>query len=877
MKTSPCLVVAGNYGFGNLGDEGILVAMLDRLRAALPEPRFTVVSGDPEKTAALHGVEAASLTDPTGVAAAVAAADLVLIGGGGLFQDYWGFDPEAVLSREQWGIGCYASPAVWAALLGKRALLYAVGVGPLFSEHSRRFVRAVAGSTVGVTVRDEPSRAELLACGVESGRIAVSADPAFLLQPAPADRLQPLLTSLGREAGVPFYGVALRYWDRGVLPSFAERQIAEALDRFLDRRPGRIGFLPFHSDEEYPYSTDLAVANRVHQAMRNGERARVLASPVTPAELAGLLGACDLVVGMRLHSLIFSSLGGVPCVALPYDAKVRSHAERLGVGDLALDVADVDAGELCKRMETLLNERESRGETVRTAAASLALEAAGDVARAAALAMEEGDLPRDLPAGLTAVMTTALQRHLKAGSTIPAAPEASAPAELAERLAIAEHEVARLRALGGDLARQVEALLRYQKDLKVEIGRLDSILTRIYKSRFWKGTNLYWRGRRLALRLLGKNRGAAAPAGGEPGGEALLPGEAILRERLQQTRGVVVFLPSIGWKVDLFQRPHHLARAFTERGYTAVFDCSNAIDEVDGYREIEPNLFLFRGATENLYRLPDPIVWAFTYNYHQSFGFSPGSHLVYDWIDDLAVFPHDLTLLANNHRRGLSEATLVASVARRLDEEARAVRPDALYLPNAVEYERFAGPSPEGIDDPALAELLAAGRPIAGYYGALADWFDYEMLAEVAVLRPDWSFLLIGPDYDRSLGKSPLLKQANVRWLGPRPYPTLPGYLQHFAVATIPFRINDITRATSPLKLYEYFAGGKPVITTPMPECQAFPEIRIVQNAAEFAGALDGARESGEDPRFRARLRELGEENSWRARVGEVLARLGRQ
>lgn len=876
MNKSPRLVIAGNFGFGNLGDEGILATMLDRLRAALPDPGFTVVSGDPQKTAGLHGVAAVSLTDPAGMAAAVAAADLVLVGGGGLFQDYWGFDPEAVLSREQWGIGCYASPAVWAGLLGKRALLYAVGVGPLFSEHSRRFVRAVAEGAAGVTVRDEPSRAELLACGIEAGRVSVSADPAFLLRPAPADRLQPLLAAAGREAGEPFYGVALRYWDRGVLPSFAERQIAEGLDRFLERRPGRIGFFPFHSDEEYPYSTDLAVANRVHQAMRHGARARVLASPATPAELAGLLGACDLVVGMRLHSLIFSSLGGVPCVALPYDVKVRSHAERLGVGDLALDIPDVAAGELCRRMETLLEERESRGAAVRSAAAALALEAAGDVSRAAALAMEADAPPHGLPAGLTAVVATALQHHLQAGSKTPGAPAEPAQGELAERLAIAEHELARHRALEGDLARQVEALMRYQKDLKIEIGRLDSILTRIYKSKFWKGTNVYWRGRRLALRLLGRSRPAAAPAGGEGGGEGL-PGEAVLRERLQQSRGIVVFLPSIGWKVDLFQRPHHLARAFTEQGYTAVFDCSNANDDVDGYREIEPNLFLFRGATENLYRLPDPIVWAFTYNYHLTFGFSPGSALVYDWIDDLAVFPHDLTLLANNHRRGLSEATLVASVARRLDEEARAVRGDALYLPNAVEYERFAGAVAGEIEDPVLAELLATGRPIAGYYGALAEWFDYEMLAEVAVLRPDWSFLLIGPDYDRSIGKSPLLRQANVRWVGPRTYPVLPGYLQHFAVATIPFRINDITRATSPLKLYEYFAGGKPVITTPMPECLAFPEIRIVQSAAEFAAALDAAKESGEDPRFRARLRELGEQNSWRARVGEVLARLGRR
>ena len=119
-----------------------------------------------------------------------------------------------------------------------------------------------------------------------------------------------------------------------------------------------------------------------------------------------------------------------------------------------------------------------------------------------------------------------------------------------------------------------------------------------------------------------------------------------------------------------------------------------------------------------------------------------------------------------------------------------------------------------------------------------------------------------------------MLKRENVRWLGPRDYVTLPGYLSLFDVATIPFRINAITQATSPLKLYEYFAGGKPVVTTPMPECRAYPEVRIAATAAEFASALDAARDQGRDPDFRARLRALGRENSWSARVMTVLRAL---
>jgi hypothetical protein len=86
--------------------------------------------------------------------------------------------------------------------------------------------------------------------------------------------------------------------------------------------------------------------------------------------------------------------------------------------------------------------------------------------------------------------------------------------------------------------------------------------------------------------------------------------------------------------------------------------------------------------------------------------------------------------------------------------------------------------------------------------------------------------------------------------------------------------VNEITRSTSPLKMYEYFAAGKPVIATPMPECEAFPEVRIVRDSASFSAALDEARSLSGDPEFVERLRRLARENSWAARVDLVAERL---
>ncbi len=329
-----------------------------------------------------------------------------------------------------------------------------------------------------------------------------------------------------------------------------------------------------------------------------------------------------------------------------------------------------------------------------------------------------------------------------------------------------------------------------------------------------------------------------------------------VRRQVARSRGAV-----------LFQRPHHLARAFARRGHVAIFASIALDDEVFGFEEIEPNLFLFRGPQSELHGIPGPVLWTLPYNHHEARSFPRSATVVYDWIDDLAIFADfDAQLVRLYHERARREADIVTSVARTLHARVLAGRPDAVYLPNGVDEEHFTPAAPDP-HDPVLARLRGEGKPIAGYYGALARWFDYELLEETARRRPDWNFVLIGPDYDGSLPRASLLGCSNVAWLGPRPYAILPAYLRAFDVATIPFRLDPITMATSPLKLYEYFAGGRPVVTTAMPECVAHPEVHVVHSAGEFASALDVARREGEDPAAGARLRAVGAANSWRERV----------
>ena len=337
---------------------------------------------------------------------------------------------------------------------------------------------------------------------------------------------------------------------------------------------------------------------------------------------------------------------------------------------------------------------------------------------------------------------------------------------------------------------------------------------------------------------------------------------------------VVVFLPTIGWNIALVQRPHHLARALARAGYFVVFDCSNsAAESFGGFQEVEKNLVLFRGPVEILTALDAPILWTLPYNAGLVDAFTT-RRIVYDCIDDLAVFPYNQELLRTHHERMLREADVVACVSRPLLEECRRVREDTLYLPNAVDVDHFAQPAVAHAPPAALRPALEAKRPIVGYYGALASWLDVALLESAARLREDWSFVLVGIRLADAPSLDTLERLPNVFVLPPQPYRDIPAVLACFDVAFIPFVVNEITHATSPLKLFEYFAGGKPVISTPMPECAAFPEVRIVRNGEELDAALDAALGDSRDPDRGARLRELATESSWRARVDAVLAAL---
>jgi glycosyltransferase involved in cell wall biosynthesis len=343
----------------------------------------------------------------------------------------------------------------------------------------------------------------------------------------------------------------------------------------------------------------------------------------------------------------------------------------------------------------------------------------------------------------------------------------------------------------------------------------------------------------------------------------------ILAER-REHQPILLFPPSLDWNTQLFQRPQQLALAFARQGAFVFYLQPPPYPRHGSFEFIEERLLLCRFPIEVLADLPSPFVYLLTWN--RAFAQSLRSaRIIYDVVDEIEAFSANAAKLRREHERLLKDAQLVIASARQLYEQAIRYRPDALLCPNGVDYDLFTtGDNRELKTPPDIAPISELGRPIIGYYGALARWFDYALMTKVASLRPDLSFVLIGPDYDSTLPPE-LLDLPNVYWLGVKPYHEIPLYLHHFDVAVIPFVVNEVTNAVSPLKLFEYMAAQKPVVITPMRESSQYPGVLLASTATEFAHQLDKALSLREDAAYRALLNQLALENTWQARAEQIL------
>jgi glycosyltransferase involved in cell wall biosynthesis len=162
-----------------------------------------------------------------------------------------------------------------------------------------------------------------------------------------------------------------------------------------------------------------------------------------------------------------------------------------------------------------------------------------------------------------------------------------------------------------------------------------------------------------------------------------------------------------------------------------------------------------------------------------------------------------------------------------------------------------------------------------GFLGSVQYWIDFDLIRFLALARPAWSFVLIGPR-GRLARVEKIARLPNVHLLGARAYETLPSYLSGFDVCLNPYVLDEVARHCSPLKLYEYLASGKPVVSVDMPEARKFAEVIAIGGGYdEILRRLDAAlaRPDGDPAARRARLRAAAP-HSWDRRFRDLEAAL---
>ena len=265
----------------------------------------------------------------------------------------------------------------------------------------------------------------------------------------------------------------------------------------------------------------------------------------------------------------------------------------------------------------------------------------------------------------------------------------------------------------------------------------------------------------------------------------------------------------------------------------------------------------------------DPILWTYSpYSIHLA-GKLGEKAVVYDCTDERTANPLvSKKLIRSLEIRLMQRADLVFVTAHGLLERKRTFNPCTYLAPNGVDFLHFNQAWSRNLAMP--EDIKDLSRPILGFVGAIAYWVDLDLIEFVARARPDWSVVMVGPlRTGMNIGRFRNL--SNVRFVGKKDWTVLPRYLRAFDVCLSPFKLSEpITETANPLKVYEYLAGGRTVVSTDMPEVRPLRAvIRIAYSQEGFVEQIQAALQEDGAAAHQARI-ELARNYDWSVLLGQM-------
>jgi len=321
-KTMPKIMISGYFGFNNIGDEAILKSMVRAFKEKIPQVKIAVLSHNPLQTSQTYKVKALNRLHLIKIIRCLRNVNLFISGGGGLLQDSTG---------KGWSILYYLGLILITKTVKVPVMIYAQGIGPINKKINKLLIKWILNKVNLITVRDNHSKKLLNNLGVSGPSIYVNSDPVFLLKKKNINHIidnHPYIQNLINSDNRPLIGISVReYKSNG---SDSKRIFAQAADYLIENYQAKIIFFPFQFDE------DVHINEEILSLMKN--KAEVLKIKLEPEELLSVLSQLSLVVGVRFHSIVFSSMANIPFIAFNYDPKVRYFVEDLGLSELLLEI-----------------------------------------------------------------------------------------------------------------------------------------------------------------------------------------------------------------------------------------------------------------------------------------------------------------------------------------------------------------------------------------------------------------------------------------------------------------------------------------------------------------------------------------------------------
>jgi len=333
----------------------------------------------------------------------------------------------------------------------------------------------------------------------------------------------------------------------------------------------------------------------------------------------------------------------------------------------------------------------------------------------------------------------------------------------------------------------------------------------------------------------------------------------------------------------VFQRPQHLMSRFAREGRVffveePLFDATEPRLETvvcpkTNVHVVTPHLSSEANRNRLLERLLDdfvrangiqePLVWFYT---PMALEFFPAAvspcAVVYDCMDELSMFKGAPKEISNLEERLMKMADLVFTGGVSLFEAKRHMHPRVHPCPSGVDVAHFAQARNSAAD---FREHERIPRPRLGYAGVIDERINLGLIDEVALKRPEWQLVMIGPT--AKISPDTLPRRANIHWLGIKDYADLPRYFAGWDVGIMPFALNDSTRFISPTKTPEYLSAGLPVVSTPIRDVvRPYGQLglaRIAENADEFINAAEQAMNLSMSMKWQERADEFVRGLSW--------------